>query len=316
MSTITFLGPQRLAPNLAPAIDGLDALDPSAPVVAITAGWQEREQEDDELRGHLGRDVVNLRLHERSEEVFAEDSELFEAHRARQNELRAVQRLYRFRLDYVIEPARRLLERHEGPARWLTAERRAAIGALRVLDRLHARRMRSIHDAFESRYAPLERPAVVVHREAIRKAIDGSAAVAIAGGHVAVLLNRMRLFGVAAMVGTKPLFAWSAGAMACAERVVAFHDSPPQGAGNAEVLELGLGLVPGVVPLPHASRRLHLDDATRVALMARRFAPSVCLPLDEGSHLRFDGRDWWASEPHRRLGKSGRLDRFPSREMP
>lgn len=314
MSIITLLGPQRLAPNLASAIDGLDALDPSAPVVAITAGWQERELEDDELRGHLGREVVNLRLHERSEEVFAEDVELFEAHRARQDELRAVQRLYRFRLDYVIEPARRLLERREGPARWLAAERRAAIGALRALDRLHARRLRSIHQAFASRYTPLERPAVVAHRDALREAIGASAAVAIAGGHVVVLLNRMRLFGVPALLGAKPLFAWSAGAMACAERVVVFHDSPPQGAGNAEVLELGLGLVPGVVPLPHASRRLHLDDATRVALMARRFAPTACLPLDEGAHLRFDGQGWSAPESHHRLDKSGRLDRFPGQE--
>ena len=73
-----------------------------------------------------------------------------------------------------------------------------------------------------------------------------------------------------------PVAAWSAGAMAIAERVVLFHDHPPQGAGNAEVFEAGLGLVRGAVFLPHAATRLALDDVGRVALLARRLPPAAC----------------------------------------
>jgi hypothetical protein len=120
--------------------------------------------------------------------------------------------------------------------------------------------------------------------------------VAFAGGHVAALLNRLRLFDVASVVGERPIVAWSAGAMALSERIVLFHDSPPWGAGNAEVLDHGLGLCPGVLPLPHARRRLRLQDPRRVDLLVRRFAPLRCVGLDEGSKLRGRGAVW-AGEP-------------------
>jgi hypothetical protein len=73
--------------------------------------------------------------------------------------------------------------------------------------------------------------------------------------------------------------------MAISERVLLFHDHPPQGAGNAEIFEAGLGLVRGAVFLPHASSRLALDDRTRVALLARRLSPAACLTLDDVREL-------------------------------
>jgi peptidase E len=102
-----------------------------------------------------------------------------------------------------------------------------------------------------------------------------------------------------------PLIAWSAGAMACSERVVLFHDNPPQGAGNAEVLEGGLGLLPELVPLPHAHRRLQLDDQARIALFARRFAPHRCVALDDGAQLFWEQGRWSAPSGVRRLGFDG-----------
>ena len=74
--------------------------------------------------------------------------------------------------------------------------------------------------------------------------------------------------------------------MAVGERIVLFHHFPPQGHGNTEVLEAGLGLVRGVVPLPHARRRLDLDDPKRMSRLARRFAPARCLALDDGACVR------------------------------
>ena len=37
--------------------------------------------------------------------------------------------------------------------------------------------------------------------------------------------------------------------------------------------------------MPDARRRLHLDDSLRVGVLARRFAPAVCLGLEDGAHL-------------------------------
>lgn len=302
MGTVTLLGPQRLRPTVVHAVD---AAGVGSPVAGVTAGWQEREGEDQELAEHLGREVVDLRLHARCEEVFADDPELFAAHRARQDRLRELQRLYRYRLDFAIEPARELLRR-EGDPELLEPARESALESLRTLDREHLERVAAVNRRFEDELAPGLRPALRRHRDEIARILADAAALTVAGGHVAVLLNRLRLFGIGELAAHLPIFAWSAGAMALSERVVLFHDSPPQGAGNAEVLESGLGLFPKLVVLPHARHRLRLDDAIRVALCARRFAPSRTVPLDEGESLAWEGRRWKArGEGYRCLDPAG-----------
>ncbi len=73
--------------------------------------------------------------------------------------------------------------------------------------------------------------------------------------------------------------------MAISERVVLFHDDPPQGPGVSEVLDEGIGLVPGVVVFPEPEQRLHLNDAGRTGLLARRFAPALCLGFPPRSRV-------------------------------
>lgn len=308
MRTVTFLGPQRLRPTLVGEVDrrGVDGS-----IAVVTAGWQEREDEVEELGEHLGRPLVNLRLHRRLDEVFAADRELFAAHRARQDRLRAMQQLYRYRLDFALEPARELLRR-QGEAELLEPERQAAIDALCELDRRHLARLREVHQEFDQTHAPFERPALAAHRAELAAILGSAAAVAIAGGHVAVVLNRMRLFGLAELLGELPVFAWSAGAMALAERIVLFHDSPPQGMGNPEVLDVGLGLAPGVVVLPHARRRLRLADPARVEILARRFSPALCVPFDDGEPaLTWDGERWHRQAGARWLSERGEVESAP-----
>jgi hypothetical protein len=70
--------------------------------------------------------------------------------------------------------------------------------------------------------------------------------------------------------------------MAITDRIVLFHDRSAHGPAQAEVYDVGLGIVPGVVALPHARRRLRTDDALRMSVLARRFAPATCLVLDDG----------------------------------
>jgi hypothetical protein len=308
---VVLLGPQRLNPTLDAEIERLGI---AGPVAAVTAGWQEREEEDGELRELLGGSVVNLALHRRAEAVFAEDTELAGAYRERQDELKALQSFYRFRLDPMLAPARALLERRRGPARWLAAERRASVAAVRALDRQHLLRVAGVHRRFEALWKPWQRPALARHRQEIGETLNGVSALAIAGGHVAVLLNRLRLFGVVELLGAQTVLAWSAGAMALTDRVVLFHDTPPQGAGNAEVLENGLGLVSKVVVLPHARHRLELDNPHRVALFARRFRPAVCVPFDEGARMVWEGESQHAGVNLRQLRRDGAVVSLASKD--
>jgi len=304
VSTVVLLGPQRLRPTLARAVEDVGV---SGMIGAVTAGWQERESEVDELREHLGGRVVNLGLYARADEVFDADRELFAAYRARQERLQRFQELYRLRLGFAMEPARRLLRRRGG-GEVVRAEVEEAIEALRRLDAAHLERARSVYRAFEERWRPLERDSVRRHRDELREVLEGCEAFAIAGGHVAVLLNRLRLFGISELVVGKPLFAWSGGAMVAGERLVLFHDHPPQGPGDAEVLGEGLGLYTGVLPLPDARHRLSLDDGARVSLLARRFPDDVCVAIDDGAiYFRRDG-EWSAAGTLRRLAPDGSVE--------
>jgi len=302
MSVVALLGPQRFTPTLGEAVA---AAGVEGRLASITAGWQERENEDVELHEHLGERTVNLMLYARAEDVFERDPDLFRAHRERQERLRELQALYRRRLAPMREAAWRLLEA-AGDGELLDPERDDAIRAMARLDTHHLVRVSEVDAEFERAWQPTRRPAVARHLEAIERVLDESAALAIAGGHVAILLNRLRLFGIAERIGRRAVFAWSAGAMAVCRRIVLFHDSPPQGEGVAEVLQSGLGLAPGFVALPHARRRLRLDDVQRVGLFARRFAPDVCVALDDGARLVFrDGEAVAIAGAHRLLTGGG-----------
>ena len=284
MSTITLLGPQIREPNLAFAIAQLRLAGPFA---SISAGWQEREGEIDELGAHLHSPVADLRIYARTEDVFGADRTLRIAHRDRQGQLQEMQALYTLRLGHAKQAARELMERPSSAPRVLREARRAALTALRRLDHSHLRAIQRVHAEFERSLQPAQRPAVQQAVAQIEDQLDGIGTVLVAGGHVAALLNRLRLLGAQRWLAGRTIVAWSAGAMALAEAVVLFHDQPPQGSANAEVFDAGLGMYRGVIPLPHAQARLHLHDAPRVALLARRFAPSACLTLDAGACLHF-----------------------------
>ena len=49
----------------------------------------------------------------------------------------------------------------------------------------------------------------------------------------------------------------------------------------------------GVVPLPHARARLLLDDAPRMSVFARRFAPARCVLLENGTRIDTDTGGGW-----------------------
>ena len=286
VSEIVLLGPQRLKPTLS---DALKQSKVTGSIAVVTAGWEEREGEDRELAEHVGLEIRNLSIYQRVEDIFERDCELFDAMRSRHDTMRKIQTYYRLQLANALESARELLGRTDGESEFLNPAREDAIRAVRQLDEAHLARISDVHAEFNSKWNPGGRELVAHHRNAIASEMAECQALCIAGGHVAILLNRMRLMDVIGLAPDVPIFAWSAGAMVLGERVVLFHDSPPQGAGDAEVLERGFGLCEDVVALPHASRRLRLEDKTRVELFARRFGPAACIALDELSQVTYSG---------------------------
>jgi hypothetical protein len=231
---------------------------------------------------------------------------LRETLRERKQRLDEVQQLYQLRIAGMLDAARELLH-HPGDPALLGPQRREAIDLIRVVDRQHLARLSRIRASYEARLNWDNHPAVQAHREQLRHELLECSALLIAGGHVLVLLNRLRLFGISELAEGLPIIAWSAGAMCMAEWIVLFHHHPPQGHNDTQVAAPGLALAPGIVPFPHATRRLWLNSPPRVALLARRFAPWVCATLDPGGWVEWTEAGWQGHGSARRLGEDGNL---------
>jgi len=278
------LGPQTPESHVRHAMDSIGA---NGPVVAITAGWRDSEGEIEDLKADIGCQIEDLMLYHRAEQVFADEPGLYRLQRERQDKLVELQRLYRIRLTAEMSAARQLM-RAEGDPELLRMEQRAAISQVRNLDRHHLRRIAAIHQQFDLRRKDMDIPSATRMRETVQQLVSDAGLVLIAGGHVAVLLNRIRLFRLGGLLAQKPVIAWSAGAMVLCERIVLFHDDAPQGKRDAEVLDQGLGIVRNYIPLPHARSRLDWSNHTRMAVFGRRFAPAACCTLDNGSSIRME----------------------------
>ncbi len=285
---IVLLGPQFHEPTVATALDDLGV---TGPVATITAGWQEWESEDAALMRELGGHGTPLRLYERAERVWADDSELREAHRRMQVKLRSLRGLYNRQLERAGQVWVELLDLEDDPE-LIEPERRAALEHVQQLDAHLLHRIRTYQADFHARLRPLERPAVVRERREIAEMLGRAEAVVVEGGHVALLLNRIRLFGVAPMLGDKVVIGCAGGAMSLCARVVLYNDQPAIGRGHAEVALPGLGLAPGLVALPDAAERLRTDDPERMRRLARRLAPERCALLDPGARLYWNGVEW------------------------
>ncbi len=301
---ITLLGPQSNGELMGRVLEGnTDRL------ATISAGWQEREADADELAVMGLPADVDLELYHRSDAVMAADPDYRKAHRSLQRSLRELRRMYNVRLDHAMASWSTLMDwpvnEDLADPHLARPEQERAMAAVRAVDREHADRVQELRDEFEAAMGLAEREHVRRQRDELAERMNGVDTVVVTGGHVVVLLNRMRLFDVPALLAGKSVVACSAGAMALAPTVVLFHDTPPWGPGHAEVLEHGMGLFDGVIPLPDGSRRLALSDARRVARLAQRFEPTPCLVLDSNSQARFTRGHWESPDGVLRLTTEG-----------
>lgn len=300
------LGPQRPVVNLDSAMARSGIGD--GPIGVISAAWQEAEGDIDAVQRLVQNPLSDLRIYQRTNELFATDKRLHEAYRLRQDRLKEQQRLYRMRLRHLMVAARQIL-RTEGDPAVVAAERRHAISQLRALDRHHLGQVEKIHGQFDSEFNSSSYAVLSEHAAAIEDELSHFETVLITGGNVVVLMNRLRLFGLDRHLQRKNIIAWSAGAMVLCDHIVLFHDRMPQGRRDPEIVGQGMGLLPGIVLLPDANGRLRAKESVRTSLFSRRFAPAACMTLDNGSLLLFEGKTLRDSEAAKRITRDGRFKR-------
>ena len=298
------LGPQRPTVNLdrARARSGIA----EGPIAVVSAAWQEAEGDIDDVRRLLKSPLTDLGIYRKANELFDANKPLHDAYRLRQESLKEQQRLYRMRLRQLMIAARATL-RTEGETTVIAAERRHAISQLRALDRHHLRQVGKIHGRFESAVNGDSNTHLDDVAAALAEQLSQFETVLITGGNIVVLINRLRLFGLHRLLREKNIIAWSAGAMVLCDRIVLFHDKLPQGRRDAEILSKGLGLLPRLVLLPNPTDRLRTRDLLRVSLFDRRFSPAICMTLDSGSFLLFEGETLRESEAAKRMTRNGKF---------
>jgi hypothetical protein len=282
-------------------------LDPHARIATVTAGWREREPDDAEMNELLGGRAVNLLLHARWQDLLEKDRDYAIAEREHGVALEELRQLYLTQLDHALGATYEIAAGKEGRPRFRERVLADALELVRVADEQHLVRIREAHLEFYDAWQPQGRPVVAAHREQVREILQSATAVVIAGGHVGDLLKVLHLFHVEPHLPGL-VVAWSAGAMALTERVVLFHDYVPHGVAQTEVLGEGLGLLPDLVPLPDARRRLRVNDPVRMSVLARRFEPAHCLVLDDGVRLRL--ADGGLPPEARVVDREGRITQF------
>lgn len=252
------------------------------PVALVSAGWRHDEQRDEPLREAVGVEVRNLGLYAAFRVLEREAADLVSAYTAKQAGLRRMKERYRAAIVPALTACRELYARRRDPAcPWFVQ----AIRNIQAIDAIFLAECDALHRTFDDQRHPRANPHVRAEIDRIRALLDGTDAVLIAGGHVGVLRNRLLFFAFDELLRDRTVIAWSAGAMALTDRVFLFHDHTTYGVGLAEVLDRGLGILPGVVFLPHARQRLDLNDIENVAVLARRLAPAVAIGLQNCAEL-------------------------------
>jgi hypothetical protein len=305
---LILLGPQPAYASLKAV---LHKIPYSGPVALITAGWETDEQEDYEIRQAIDCEVINLKLFARTEKLFEDDPELIQQLQHRQDELRLVRDVYNERLMHQTN-ATRWLFHHHAPEIDLNEERESAIAMMRLLDNQHFGHASRIIDRYEVRLQTHARHLVAEHRRELAEILGRCGLLLIAGGHVAIIINRLSIFGILELTPQIPIIAWSGGAMALAERVVVFHDSLPQSLKDAEVLRPGMGVFDRVLPLPDARNRLETTNRIRVEMFARRFLQYQSVIFDEHTMLQRNQGKWrdYTEGRASRLGEHGSIVEF------
>lgn len=274
------LGPQRFRRTVGNVVN---SVVPDGPVATVRAGWRDREADTSDLDSALAGRGRHLNLYARLTDVLETDSRYAEASLTHRDALEELANLYSLRLERALDSAY-LVQRRAVRPELAAAALDDAIKTVQGIDRWYLDTLGQLHGELAAAAPAEESEPISRHRSEVAQLIDQAAVLVISGGHVGVLLRCLRLFAVT-IPPELPVVAWSAGAMALTERVVLYNDRGPRGVVGSEVWDRGLGHAPGIVAMPHARRRLNMEDPRVLQVLVRRFADARCLLLDDGARV-------------------------------
>nr|MBA2321215.1 hypothetical protein [Deltaproteobacteria bacterium] len=211
LGSIALLGPQRPQQNLGLV---LDTIPGTGPIVSVTAGWRHDEAEVEALHRVVGADAVHLPLYEWFDEVMAAAPPVAAAWRERQAKIMDLKSLHRLRLHPAIEALGLVMDRQDVDAAIARPQIQWSLDHLRELDQQFLDHASVILRQHPEVLRAWEHPAVAPFHRRIAEQLAGARAILVAGGHVAVLRNRLEFFGMkgllasAVRTGTS-LVAWS-----------------------------------------------------------------------------------------------------------
>ena len=292
--TIHILGPQRGAPLLPDIIHGQY---PQAKIAVISAGWRHEESQLRPLARDLQRPLELLPLYQWFDELGKTEPELSNEHALRQKRIKSYKDTYRLKLQFGMEFLDAIRKKQARSPELYMEDVLNAHQAIQQIDMEAIERIGRIRDSFPNLAQPWLHPSAQPFYDEIKETLDACDVLLITGGHVAILRNRMFFFGCQALLKDfldqgKTIIAWSAGAMSLCDQIVLYYDDPPDGSGNSEVLDTGMGLIPHVLFFPHAQQRLRTEDTKRMRDLAQRFSQFQCITLEKETHLTFDQDGW------------------------
>ena len=275
--TTVLLGPQRFRMTAGSAAS---TVAPEGLVATVTAGWRDREKDDAELDGVLGGRSRNLHLFTRLGHVIRHDRTFAAAASAYNRAVDEASGLYLLRLQLALETVYATMRR-SAREDLVDSSLRAGLQSVRDIDAWYLWVLAELEGELRAEGGVDTSDVIAQHRGEVREILSDAALLAIAGGHVSMLMRCLRLFSVEPPPQL-PVIGWSAGAMVLTDLIVLYHDKGPEGVRPSEVWDRGLGRATGVVAMPHARRRVQLEDPDRNRVIAHRFAPARILLLDDG----------------------------------
>ena len=278
--TTVLLGPQRFRTTVGTVIR---SVAPEGAIATVTAGWRDRESDTMELDATLEGRGHHLNLYGRLNDVLDTDPAFTIAALAHRDAMDELAGIYSLRLQRALDSVY-AVQRRTVRADLAASALADGIRAVRAVDQWYLDAVDQLRGELWAAAPPEDSEPVQRHRAEVTEAIGEAGALVIAGGHVGLLLRCLKLFEVDPPPEV-PVVAWSAGAMSLTERVVLYNDRGPSGVVGSEVWDRGLGRAPRIVAMPHARRRLRMDDPMVLRVLARRFGDARCLLLDDGARV-------------------------------
>jgi len=276
--TTVLLGPQRFRTTVGVAIR---TAAPEGTIATVTAGWRDRESDTTELDATLEGRGRHLNLYGRLNDVLDTDPIFAAAALAHRDALDELAGIYSIRLQRALDSVYAVQRRTLRSDVAVSAEA-DGVRVVQSIDQWYLDAVDQLRGELWAAAPAEESEPIQRHRAEVADAVGQASAIAVAGGHVGLLLHCLKLFEVT-LPAQLPVVAWSAGAMSLTDRVVLYNDRGPSGVIGSEVWERGLGRAPRIVAMPHARRRLQMDDPRVLRVLARRFGDARCLLLDDGA---------------------------------